>query len=343
MGNTTPKPVNERPQTIEEFEIKYQKSCRSSHNQKVFKEGICHGMCLDWVRSMLNDSGARFMDYHSMKFDSLKKVYSMEARIHNVYNKVGEKLIQASLQAATELRLQAEHKQRKARRLQQHGLQLLDSIENTERRLRGVLSDSERTVLEINVRAMDRDIGLINDIVDRNVNFVQATERRILQLNQQMKNDEVMFHHFYSYFRQNFREWIKDGEDFSDIVAGVGRYEDFGSDTLGDWFSKIRTCLFQLQTRQCALLNFRRGSDDPKDPGAGHYIAFARMNARFHLFDPNVGWYEAEGLDAIMELFKDLWSAGYIRSNYRKSIWRVFYTEWPWQVDPRLPLGHAIL
>ncbi|HKO56948.1 MAG TPA: hypothetical protein VJ276_13820 [Thermoanaerobaculia bacterium] len=338
MGNSTPTPSSKRPQSIEEFELKYTANCRSSHNQKRLKEGICHGMCLDWVRSMIRDSGARFVDYHSMDIGQLRKVYAVEARMHQAYNVVGDKLMKASLARQKELLDQAERKNQKARRLQQHGMELLRTIDETELRLGEKLSESERTVLSINSRAMWRDIGRINSYVDETSQFAKTTELQVQRLNEVFHDDERMFHHFYSYFRDHLHEWVEKGDEFSDIIAGTGEYESLHPKALDDWFSKIRACLFQLQSKQCALLNFRRSSDDKKDPGAGHYVAFARVDSIYHLFDPNVGWYQVDGLSEMMEMFKDLWSAGYVNGRYSKSIWRVFYSGalvmW---VNPRLP------
>ncbi len=342
MGNTSPTPSpSPRPRNIQEFERRYAAALVSGHGQQSLSEGICNGMCLDWIRLLLHDAGARFVDYGRLRLEQLDRVYVLQQSIHDAYVISGhrevaeilqrqEELLQRQRGAHHELQTVARPRARNAA-VAEEALRLVGRWNTTTAALGPVDSGNLRTAF--------RQQGVVVDLrIERMTcleNEIRRIEQVVANLNRMLKDDERMFPHLFHRFRAKFRE-LYHGEayTFDDVEYLQAVNGTFTLHGVQGWLSEIRACIHQLRDGHGALLNIRGRS-------GGHYVAFHRAGNQYSLFDPNTGWYRVAGADAVWEMFADLWFAAYLNFGYNRSSWRVFF--WSPPVDPRLPLGHAFL
>lgn len=342
MGNTSPTPSSSRrPRTIEEFEKLYASALVSGHGQQTLSEGICNGMCLDWIRLLLHDAGSRFVDYGRLRGVHLDRVYALQQNIHDAFVLSGQReisevlahqrqLIRRQREAHVELQTIARPRARNAV-VAEELLRIVGGWNAGSQHLDIVDSNSLRTAFRQQRRVADLRIERMTRLEDE----IRRIEQVVFGLNRMLKDDERLFPHLFHRFRAKFHDLYQDqAYTFDDIEYMVAVNSTFSLEGVQSWLAEIRSCIHQLRDGHAALLNIRG------DKG-GHYVAFHRAGDQYSLFDPNTGWYRVTGADAVWEMFADLWFAAYLKSGYKRSSWRVYF--WAPPVDPHLPFGHAIL
>jgi len=90
MGNSSGVP-NDRTSTRTDFKERYASGLVTAMSHVDYPgEGICHGMCLDWIRLLLNGRVELFKAYHTEKGGSSGLILKEQEKMHNVFLKATE-------------------------------------------------------------------------------------------------------------------------------------------------------------------------------------------------------------------------------------------------------------
>ncbi|MBV8544581.1 MAG: hypothetical protein JO093_12720 [Acidobacteria bacterium] len=286
------------PNTVEEFQKKYEKRCISNHNQMDHNEDVCHGMSLDWMQSMLNEQGKTFITVGQSKHGSLtRKLLIKQNRItHNAYIDALDKFNQ-SFEPFKEKYIknvmQMEDIGPKIDRFRRiEALDLAGNVSNTTKYRRALKHyGPEMLQLESKQLGFDQKLRWFQTRFDENA-----------------RN----FHHNYNYFVQCYQERKGLFENIEVRPRNSTIHED-AEEVLG----MIGTCIDQLESGECAVVNFQR-------EGGGHYVAFYRGGGVYHMFDPNVGWYSEISKTNLWTMFSDLFAVDYLKKPYKTLQWSIF-------------------
>lgn len=315
MGNTENKMKGKKPSTPRELLEKYIDNIVSTYNQNDLKQGICHGMCLDWIQSMINGTGSKFTDYSKLKKDQMDVIFALPGEFH-------EKFKVATIDECQRRKDKAYSKLTEAEQCRQRALHnqgKLQKLSEQEERLKSVGPHimkylSDRTNFEAVLKQQSNAVSRKWDELESEMKHMDRLHGEAEKIREGMAQTARMYPHVYEQFKKKYAEKL-----FKDIDIDQGKHYSWTPEKLSEWFSKIGTCLNLLGSKQCSMLTFQLDSAD------GHVIAFYREGENYHLFDPNVGWFRVQGFDSALELFEDIWHILYRDKKYNNSTWRIFF------------------
>jgi len=313
MGNSSG-----RPGSLDAFFQKYKKNQVSPHTHKDLEEGICHGMCLDWIRLMLHGRGEQFKTLTtSSSADVVSRVLLVQSSTHKLFleavQQVNEDVARRQEALAARSHVRVERGAALQAQLQQYG-QMDKALSIVLQS--GVLDDGDTGRLATFRQGIVPSMQGVLAQMQANHAEILKIEAANARLSRIVADDKLRYDQWFHTFQKLYAERIKEDVGFTDVRYGASLDSGDPSKSI-IWFSKILSCIKLLKRGECALLNFRRAK-------GGHFVAFHFDGAQYHFLDPNAGWYCVDTDQAVAELFHDLWHAAYRDLVYTQSEWRVF-------------------
>lgn len=327
MGNTSSTPS--RPKSLGEFLERYKGKLVAPHHQRGLGEGICHGMCLDWVRSMLHGDVSGFKKYATLDMEGFKAVVLVQGEIHKLFaGSIVDYQRQVEQDVVAQRQRMREIKQRQTRISDRYlaeraSVNRMIDVANVGPLMahldpvsRGNFDQAIREARGITLR---RGAVYVSEMKRLRWDYdMQEIGLDLKLLILKMNADDFLqtYPHLYQFFKVKYKERFESRDSFDDIQLGESTPSGSPDDLL-KWTANIRTCIQKLGAGQAALLNFRRS-------GGGHFVGFFHDGGRYHFFDPNAGWYCVASAEDAGQLFEDLFYAVYASMGYDSSEWRLF-------------------
>jgi len=85
MGNASGVP-SDRTSTVKDFRSRYENRQLSAFTHGTVSEGICHGMCLDWMRLSLNGRPELFLEYTMSGTEHAGLILQQQERMHYLFH-----------------------------------------------------------------------------------------------------------------------------------------------------------------------------------------------------------------------------------------------------------------
>ena len=262
----------------------------SSFNQRGYPgEGICHGMCLDWVRRILGGKTTRFDKYDALGSDEkarkIKKRLATQEQTHEI-RLTALDTVQAPLRK--EITEQVARSKSATFGLQLRSFPLLGNPiadmfgYGTEQQLDADKRDAHTKVTAVSRQVVPSQIG------------------------------PVYWSTFQQLWSQNVRGRTGGAKNINfDLLSGsiLGK-----SETVADWSSYFDVRLSGLPASDCAIFMGEGKS--------GHAIAFHRRpSATIEFFEPNFGEYEFKSQNALVTVLVMLSSTVY---HFAGGSWNAF-------------------
>jgi hypothetical protein len=288
MGNSSVSA--KRPQDIGSFKKQYEKYVISTAINQV-NDGVCHGMCLNWVRKMLLTGP----DWRPKKD---KDYEAKGAVLHTGFQDTTKQWREAR---TSHLITFVEEQQRNAARMN----------ELWAKKSTSTLSEAEGTELQKILTAAKEGKA-------KRQEMFQAIQLEKQYFTDLMDSKGGWTREYSAYFQQfkggGYKKFQRLDANFVDAMgmAGATEQERFSS-----YFGAIKAKIQTIEAGKGALLNIY------KKQGKGHFLAFYRSDDAkdWHFYDPNLGWYRRDSVDNVGQLFEDLYLCVYASRQFEEANW----------------------
>ena len=288
MGNSSGSAM--RPTDLPGFKKHYVKSVVSVSMNQV-QDGVCHGMCLNWVRKMLV-KGPRWRPKQNKNYE--EKGSRSHSGILEAVRRRTEAKGQRFVSYIEEQKRSADRMNELAAKKTQHGLSATEDAELRQILDAAVAHRSERDQMREEFRLEKQ-------------NLTDATG-----------SGGAWAKDYAGYF-QEFKH--EGGMKFqaleAEFVDAMGMAGATEQERFSSYFGAIKSRIQGLGPGKGAMLNIH------KKAGKGHFVAFycSADGKEWHIYDPNVGWYARDSADDVGQLFEDLYLSVYAKYQFDNAIW----------------------
>jgi hypothetical protein len=254
------------------------------------RDGVCHGMCLNWARKMIIKPGWRprkRKDYE-VRGSVLHKAFQSASKtaVEKGFNELQEA---GQRYSAGNDRLQALVAKNEARTITGPEMQEFRALIEQAKVEKAELAELRGSVLE-----------------------------RKQKLHHLM-NAEGAWTTEYEAFFQQFKHAGQNKFEALDaaFVESTGMTGGDEQERFEGYFAAIATHIHAMKAGQGALLNIC------KKAGSGHFVAFHRSpdGYEWNFYDPNLGWYRGKTAEEVGQLFQDLFLSVYAKFKYDEANW----------------------